>query len=91
MRREATRAPTVRSEAASPRPRLDTLFTRSVTAAAAVLRRGGLAAFPTETVYGLGAVATDAAAVAAVFRAKGRPADNPLIVHVADAACPCLQ
>ena len=49
-----------------------------------MLRRGGLAAFPTETVYGLGAVATDAAAVAAVFAAKGRPADNPLIVHVAD-------
>lgn len=49
-----------------------------------MLRRGGLAAFPTETVYGLGADATDAAAVAAVFRAKGRPSDNPLIVHVAD-------
>ena len=64
---------------------MDTLFTRSVRDAAAVLRRGGLAAFPTETVYGLGAVATDADAVAAVFAAKGRPADNPLIVHVADA------
>jgi L-threonylcarbamoyladenylate synthase len=50
---------------------------------AAVLRRGGLAAFPTETVYGLGADATDARAVAAVFEAKGRPPDNPLIVHVA--------
>ena len=49
-----------------------------------MLRRGGLAAFPTETVYGLGADATDAFAVAAVFEAKGRPADNPLIVHVAD-------
>ena len=63
---------------------MDTLFTHSARAAAAVLRRGGLAAFPTETVYGLGAVATDAAAVAAVFAAKGRPSDNPLIVHVAD-------
>ena len=51
-----------------------------------MLRRGGLAAFPTETVYGLGAVATDARAVAAVFEAKGRPADNPLIVHVVDVA-----
>ena len=65
---------------------MDTLFTRSVQAAAAALRRGGLAAFPTETVYGLGAIATDAHAVAAVFEAKGRPPDNPLIVHLADAA-----
>jgi L-threonylcarbamoyladenylate synthase len=63
----------------------DTLLTRSVPEAAAVLRRGGTVAFPTETVYGLGAAARDAAAVAAVFRAKGRPADNPLIVHVAGA------
>ncbi len=51
-----------------------------------MLRGGGTAAFPTETVYGLGAVATDARAVAAVFEAKGRPADNPLIVHLADAS-----
>jgi L-threonylcarbamoyladenylate synthase len=51
-----------------------------------VLRRGGLVAFPTETVYGLGANALDAAAVARIFAAKGRPANNPLIVHVADAA-----
>ncbi|MBO2521900.1 MAG: threonylcarbamoyl-AMP synthase [Firmicutes bacterium] len=49
--------------------------------AAMVLRRGGLLAFPTETVYGLGAHALDPAAVRAVFAAKGRPADNPLIVH----------
>lgn len=54
--------------------------------AAAVLRRGGLVAFPTETVYGLGAHALDAAAVARIFAAKGRPATNPVIVHVADAA-----
>lgn len=52
--------------------------------AAAVIRAGGLVAFPTETVYGLGAAATDAAAVAKIFAAKGRPSDNPLIVHVAD-------
>jgi len=52
--------------------------------AAAILRGGGLVAFPTETVYGLGAVATDALAVAAIFALKGRPANNPLIVHVAD-------
>jgi L-threonylcarbamoyladenylate synthase len=51
--------------------------------AASILRAGGLVAFPTETVYGLGAAAFDAAAVRAVFAAKGRPADNPLIVHVA--------
>lgn len=52
--------------------------------AAEVIRAGGLVAFPTETVYGLGANALDSAAVAKVFAAKGRPATNPLIVHVAD-------
>ncbi len=50
------------------------------------LRAGGLVAFPTETVYGLGANALDAAAVRRVFSAKGRPADNPIIVHAPDAA-----
>ena len=50
-----------------------------------ILRAGGLVAFPTETVYGLGADATNAAAVGRLFSAKGRPATNPLIVHVADA------
>jgi L-threonylcarbamoyladenylate synthase len=54
--------------------------------AAARLAAGGLVAFPTETVYGLGALAGDPAAVARVFAAKGRPAFNPLIAHVADAA-----
>jgi L-threonylcarbamoyladenylate synthase len=52
--------------------------------AAAILRAGGLVAFPTETVYGLGANALDATAVAAIFRAKRRPASDPLIVHLAD-------
>jgi L-threonylcarbamoyladenylate synthase len=52
--------------------------------AADVLKRGGLVAFPTETVYGLGANALDAAAVARIYVAKGRPARNPLIVHVLD-------
>jgi len=52
--------------------------------AAAVLRRGGLVAFPTETVYGLGANALDAAACARIFAAKGRPPNNPIIVHAAD-------
>ena len=55
-------------------------------AAASALRAGGLVAFPTETVYGLGALAGDAAAVARLYAAKGRPRFNPLIVHVADVA-----
>jgi L-threonylcarbamoyladenylate synthase len=54
--------------------------------AAEVIRAGGLVAFPTETVYGLGANALDPVAVARIFEAKGRPATNPIIVHVADAA-----
>ncbi len=54
--------------------------------AAALLRRGDLVAFPTETVYGLGANALDRAAVAGIFLAKGRPSNNPVIVHVADVA-----
>lgn len=49
-----------------------------------VLRRGGLVAFPTETVYGLGANALDTEAVKGIFAAKGRPRDNPLIVHIAE-------
>ncbi len=53
--------------------------------AARALRAGRLVAFPTETVYGLGAVATSDRAVAAIFAAKGRPRFNPLIVHVTDA------
>lgn len=51
---------------------------------AAILREGGLVAFPTETVYGLGANALNEEAVRAIFAAKGRPADNPLIVHIHD-------
>lgn len=54
--------------------------------AAALLRSGQVVAFPTETVYGLGASALDPEAVARIFSAKGRPADNPLIVHIADPA-----
>ena len=49
-----------------------------------ILKRGGLVAFPTETVYGLGANALDEAASAKIYSAKGRPSDNPLIVHIAD-------
>lgn len=54
----------------------------AIAQAADVIRRGGLVAFPTETVYGLGANAFDARAVERIFVAKGRPATNPLIVHV---------
>lgn len=53
--------------------------------AAAVLRGGGLVAFPTETVYGLGAAARDPAALARLYAVKGRPADHPVIVHLASA------
>lgn len=58
----------------------------AIARAAAVIRAGGTVAVPTETVYGLAARADDAAAVAAIYRAKGRPDFNPLIVHVADRA-----
>jgi L-threonylcarbamoyladenylate synthase len=58
----------------------------TVAEAAAILARGGLVGMPTETVYGLAADALDPAAVARVFAAKGRPAFDPLIVHVADVA-----
>jgi L-threonylcarbamoyladenylate synthase len=58
----------------------------AVAAAAHTLREGGLVAFPTETVYGLGADATNAAAIARLYQAKGRPAFNPLIAHVGDLA-----
>ena len=54
--------------------------------AAAILRQGGLVAFPTETVYGLGADAENPQAVARIFAAKGRPTDHPLIVHLASVA-----
>ena len=57
-----------------------------IAAAAAALRDGRLVAFPTETVYGLGANALDERAVRRIFAVKGRPADNPLIVHLGDAA-----
>jgi len=58
----------------------------SIARAAAVLRAGGLVAFPTETVYGLGADATNDRAVARIFEAKGRPRFNPLICHFPDTA-----
>lgn len=56
----------------------------SLASAAHALKEGSLVAFPTETVYGLGADATSASAVARIYEVKGRPADHPLIVHIAD-------
>jgi len=57
---------------------------KKIKVAAKFIREGKLVAFPTETVYGLGANALDSKAVKRIFEAKGRPADNPLIVHIAD-------
>ncbi|MBQ8590088.1 MAG: threonylcarbamoyl-AMP synthase [Firmicutes bacterium] len=57
---------------------------RAITEASEILKRGGLVAFPTETVYGLGGNALDPDAARAIYAAKGRPSDNPLIVHIAD-------
>lgn len=56
---------------------------KDILRAAEILRRGGLVVFPTETVYGIGGNGTDAAAAGAIYRAKGRPSDNPLILHLA--------
>ncbi|WP_440952462.1 L-threonylcarbamoyladenylate synthase [Methanococcoides sp. FTZ1] len=58
-------------------------FEAGINRAADIIREGGTVAFPTETVYGLGADALNAEAVHKIFKAKGRPADNPLIVHIA--------
>ena len=56
--------------------------TEDLREAAEVLRHGGLIAFPTETVYGLGANGLDEDAVRGIYQAKGRPSDNPLIFHI---------
>jgi L-threonylcarbamoyladenylate synthase len=61
------------------------MATDAIARAAAILDSGGLVAFPTETVYGLGADAANPTAVRRIFEAKGRPADHPVIVHVAEA------
>ena len=61
---------------------LSTCSTETVKSAALALKSGHLVAFPTETVYGLGADATNPEAIAAIYAAKGRPADHPLIVHI---------
>ncbi|MBP1207366.1 L-threonylcarbamoyladenylate synthase [Duganella sp. 1411] len=67
-------------------PRHEVADAADIAAAAAVLEEGGLVAFPTETVYGLGADAENPAAVARIYQAKGRPNDHPVIVHVAPGA-----
>ena len=54
----------------------------SIEMAGAILKKGGLVAFPTETVYGLGADALNEKAAEKIYAAKGRPSDNPLIVHI---------
>ena len=68
------------------RARTESSASDSLPRAAALLRAGGLVAFPTETVYGLGANALDPIAIARIFEAKGRPTFDPLIVHIADRA-----
>ena len=72
--------------AGNPRDRRQRRMPIAAADAARVLAAGGLVAFPTETVYGLGADATNGEAVARLYEAKGRPSFNPLIAHVADAA-----
>ncbi len=59
---------------------------QDISEAASIIRRGGLVALPTETVYGLGADAFNSKAVADIYKAKGRPSDNPIIVHIARAS-----
>ena len=71
---------------AEPGTRVLKAETQAIKAGAACLAAGGLVAFPTETVYGLGADARHGEAIARLYAAKGRPAFNPLIAHVADAA-----
>jgi L-threonylcarbamoyladenylate synthase len=79
VRREAPLTEIIRVDRDRPNP-------DDIARAADRLRRGGLVAFPTETVYGLGVHALDRDAVRRLFEAKGRPASDPLIVHVADVA-----
>lgn len=65
-------------------PRVDAPGPATIREAAAILRGGGLVAFPTETVYGLGADASNPKAVARIYAVKGRPATHPVIVHIGD-------
>src|SRR5262249_38073439 len=79
VKREVMSPPVAQVDPLHPDPAI-------IARAADILRHGGLVAFPTETVYGLGANALSAEAVAKIFAAKGRPATNPIIVHVLDVA-----
>ena len=74
--------PTAKTQSAAPVKPVDMA---AIARAAAILEAGGLVAMPTETVYGLAADADQEAAVTATYRAKGRPLNHPLIVHVASA------
>ena len=65
-------------------PMRDGVDEEGIRRAGEILKKGGLVAFPTETVYGLGADALDEKASAKIYQAKGRPSDNPLIIHIAD-------
>lgn len=75
-----------RSDSPRPAPQVVAPDAEGLARAAELLRKGDVVAFPTETVYGLGADATRAEAVERIYAQKGRPRHNPLIVHVADAA-----
>lgn len=74
----------IRQNLANWRTSMETILTRSPGKAAEIIKRGGIVAFPTETVYGLGADVFNSDAVARIFDAKMRPADNPLIAHIGD-------
>lgn len=76
--------PAPRRNGRGERRAVNTATPGDIDAAVATLRAGGLVAFPTETVYGLGANAADRAAVAKIFALKGRPTDHPVIVHIDD-------
>ena len=62
----------------------DSIDAQAIESCAEIIKKGGLVAFPTETVYGLGADATDSDAAQKIYAAKGRPSDNPLIIHIAE-------
>ena len=62
----------------------ENIDTKVIEEAGRILKRGGLVAFPTETVYGLGGDALNAESSGKIYAAKGRPSDNPLIVHIAN-------
>src|SRR5206468_8796435 len=85
LRQAALFQPALHRTQQSPGMKIVEPTAQSIAAAARLVQQGGLVAFPTETVYGLGADATNERAVAAIFEAKGRPRFNPLISHVLDA------